>query len=253
MKAKERRESIFKMLFMQKYHKPDSLPEAIENYLDGLEEPHSPSEDEYMRLKCLEAIKHFEEMDDMINEVSEGWATRRMNLVDLSILRLAIFEMFYDADIPVKVAANEAVELAKVYGGENSPRFVNGILGKIASKYEQQMEEAEKVSFPRPNPNEAKEPSGEADAEAEEKQKASGKKASSTRKKKGGKAAASSSKSVTSAEPTGAGEGLKAGAASSTGTSELVLDVEGESYVLELDELPPEDGADGEPSAGSEG
>ena len=55
-----------------------------------------------------------------------------MGKADLAILRLSVYEMLYDEDVPVKVAINEAVELAKKYGGDESPAFVNGILGKIA-------------------------------------------------------------------------------------------------------------------------
>ena len=55
-----------------------------------------------------------------------------MSKVDLAILRLGVFEMKYDEDIPVKVAINEAVELAKMFGGEDSSQFVNGVLGKLA-------------------------------------------------------------------------------------------------------------------------
>ena len=67
------------------------------------------------------------------NETSKGWKTKRMNRVDLTALRLAVYEMQYDKDVPTGVAINEAVELAKRFGGEDSGSFVNGILGKIAA------------------------------------------------------------------------------------------------------------------------
>ena len=73
-----------------------------------------------------------QEIDDLLNENVTGWKTGRMNKVDLSILRLAIYEMKWDDDVPVSVAINEAVELAKRFGGEESPAFVNGILAKFA-------------------------------------------------------------------------------------------------------------------------
>ncbi len=72
-----------------------------------------------------------EEIDQAINEVSEGWKTGRMSKVDLTIMRLAYYEMKIDDDIPVSVAINEAVELAKKFGGDDSPSFVNGILAKL--------------------------------------------------------------------------------------------------------------------------
>ena len=71
------------------------------------------------------------ELDEMINQVAEGWKTRRMGKVELTILRLALYELKYDDAIPDKVAINEAVELAKKYGGNDSPAFVNGILAKL--------------------------------------------------------------------------------------------------------------------------
>jgi transcription antitermination protein NusB len=73
----------------------------------------------------------------MIGEVSENWAVTRMPLVDRNILRIATYEILYDAEVPPSVAINEAVELAKVYGGEDSSKFVNGVLGKIALRREE--------------------------------------------------------------------------------------------------------------------
>ena len=73
-------------------------------------------------------------IDPQIEEVSVGWKLNRMSRVDLAILRLAVYELLYDEKIPTGVAINEAVELAKTYGGDASPSFVNGILAKIATK-----------------------------------------------------------------------------------------------------------------------
>ena len=75
-----------------------------------------------------------EEIDRMLNETSEGWKTSRMGKVDLAILRLAVYEMFFDEDVPVSVAINEAVELGKRFGTDDSSSFINGILGKLAKK-----------------------------------------------------------------------------------------------------------------------
>ena len=72
-----------------------------------------------------------EEVDELINRYAKGWQTRRMAKVDLSLIRLAVFEIRHDPDVPDKVAINEAVELAKKYGGNDSPSFINGILGKV--------------------------------------------------------------------------------------------------------------------------
>ena len=72
------------------------------------------------------------EIDEKINSVSEGWPVNRLGKAELAIMRLAVYEMLYDEDIPVNVAINEAVELAKNYGGDNAPSFVNGVLAKLA-------------------------------------------------------------------------------------------------------------------------
>ena len=77
------------------------------------------------------------QVDERIEAASENWALSRMPIVDRSILRLAVFEMFNCDDVPVSVSINEAVELAKGFGGEDdSPRFVNGVLGRIARSME---------------------------------------------------------------------------------------------------------------------
>ena len=74
------------------------------------------------------------EIDAALNEASKGWKTSRMGKVELSILRLAVYELRYDDDVPGKVAINEAVELAKKFGGSEAPAFINGVLGKLAKE-----------------------------------------------------------------------------------------------------------------------
>lgn len=77
------------------------------------------------------------QIDSYLQEASDNWALERMPIVDRTILRLAVYEMVYEIDIPLSVTINEAVELAKSFGGEDdSPRFVNGVLGRIAKKLE---------------------------------------------------------------------------------------------------------------------
>ena len=77
--------------------------------------------------------RHRPEIDEQLIEVSENWSLMRMPAVDRSLLRLACFEMMYVEEVPISVSINEAVELAKAFGGEDdSPRFVNGVLGRIA-------------------------------------------------------------------------------------------------------------------------
>lgn len=77
---------------------------------------------------------HRAEIDERLSSTSENWTLDRMPVVDRAILRLAVYEMIYVDEVPVSVTINEAVELAKAYGGEDdSSRFVNGVLGRIAA------------------------------------------------------------------------------------------------------------------------
>ena len=88
---------------------------------------------------CAEVTQKFnrilEKLDDIDGELNgkvQGWNTERMGKVDLTILRLAVYEILYDETIPTRVAINEAVELAKRYGQDSSSAFVNGVLAKFA-------------------------------------------------------------------------------------------------------------------------
>ena len=75
--------------------------------------------------------EHFGTIDALLQKYAIGWDLSRMGKAEISILRLAAYEILFDADIPEKVAANEAVELAKKYGTNESYGFINGILGKV--------------------------------------------------------------------------------------------------------------------------
>ncbi len=97
------------------------------------------SDDDSLSDYALDLILGVEEfcdiIDDQIRQTSENWTLDRMPVVDRVILRLATYEMMYVDDVPISVSINEAVELAKEFGGEeDSHRFVNGVLGRIASR-----------------------------------------------------------------------------------------------------------------------
>ena len=89
------------------------------------------ADSEYLQARTVNIIDKIPEIDAKLNEVAAGWKTKRMGKVELTILRLALFEMLYDENIPEKVSINEAVELAKKFGGNDSPAFVNGILARF--------------------------------------------------------------------------------------------------------------------------
>lgn len=131
MGRRELREHIFKLLFMSDFNDGEEMNDQLAMYFDGLEIL-KENDQKYMQSKYENIKAHLDEIDALLNEKSKGWKTSRMSKVDLSILRLAVYEMKFDEDVPVKVAINEAVEIAKSFGGDASASFVNGILGKIA-------------------------------------------------------------------------------------------------------------------------
>lgn len=131
MTRRQLRENVFKMLFRVEFHDDKELPERLILFEDELE-PISEDEKIYMTNKYKDIYAHIEELDAAINEVSKGWKTIRMGKVDLTLIRLAVYEIRFEEEIPVKVSINEAVELAKKYGTDDSPAFVNGILAKFA-------------------------------------------------------------------------------------------------------------------------
>ncbi len=125
------RENIFRLLFLSDYHEASEIEEQMELfffiYLNTEEDSC-----QYISKRFEQITQHLPEIDESISEASKGWRLPRIGKCELAILRLALFEMRYDTDIPVKVAINEAVELSKIYCSEEAPRFVNGILGKLA-------------------------------------------------------------------------------------------------------------------------
>ena len=95
-----------------------------------------PMEDrEVIKARAMDAIAMIPEIDREIDEKTESWSVKRMSKLDLSIIRRAVYEIRKaDPEVPMKVAINEAVELAKVYGSEDSPKFVNGVLRHFAGQ-----------------------------------------------------------------------------------------------------------------------
>lgn len=132
MGRREIREQIFKLLFRVEFNRPEEMPEQTMLFFEEDENRPAAVDSEYIISKLDNILKHLSELDQMLNEQAAGWITSRMGKVDLTILRLAVYEMRFDPDIPVGVAINEAVELAKKFGQDNSSAFVNGILSKFA-------------------------------------------------------------------------------------------------------------------------
>ena len=135
------REHLFKLLFRIEFNDPADMPEQLRLFFeDGIADEDLAStgadipekdrkyiEDKYERIVAL-----LPEIDEKIDNAAKGWSISRIGKVELSVLRLAVYELLYDEDIPVGVAIDEAVELSKKFGQESSAPFVNGILATLA-------------------------------------------------------------------------------------------------------------------------
>ena len=138
MNRSKLRENIFKLLYTAEFLEKEEMPKQMSlffTYSDDNDEDEevtvSEKDQTYMEEKYRHVTEHIPEIDEMLNRTSEGWKTTRMGKVDLAILRLAVYEMKFEDDIPVKVSINEAVELAKKFGTDDSASFVNGVLAKF--------------------------------------------------------------------------------------------------------------------------
>ena len=131
------REQVFKELFLMDFYNREEADEQWQLYLENQEEVGETDVPE-LSARARAVADRIPELDAKINAASVGWKTSRMNRTDLAILRLAAFEILFDDEIPDKVAINEAVELAKAYGEDESYAFINGVLGQIAADKERE-------------------------------------------------------------------------------------------------------------------
>lgn len=131
MSRRKLRETIFLFLFRIEFNTTEELWEQVDIYFadqSGIEE----SDQRYVREKLNAVIMDLPEYDAKIMEICDGWRLTRLGKTELAIIRLAVYEILKDEEIPTGVAINEAVELAKVYCTEEAPGFVNGVLAKLA-------------------------------------------------------------------------------------------------------------------------
>ncbi len=131
MKRRELRKYTFEVIFRYFFYKTEEMQEQIDLYLDNIEETLTDEDKQEIGGRARDIIGKIPEIDDIISEHAVKWSIDRMSQVDLTILRLGVYEMRFDDGIPEKVAINEAVELAKTYGGDNSASFINGVLARI--------------------------------------------------------------------------------------------------------------------------
>ena len=130
MSRREIREQVFKLLFRAYFHEREEMPQQMQFFFEELGQEEN-KDSIYIQEKCERILARIEELDAMVNQVAQGWKTTRMGKADLTLIRLAVHEMKFEEDVPEGVAINEAVELAKTYGSDDSPSFVNGVLAKL--------------------------------------------------------------------------------------------------------------------------
>ena len=141
MNRRQLREYTFKLLFHANFYDKEELNEQADNYLEECMYPEEgqllliEKEKEQLEKRFSMIVEKLPEIDEEITQAAERWKLSRMNKVDLSIIRLAAYELIFDEDVPGKVAINEAVELAKSYGGDESPQFAIGVLAKLVHKH----------------------------------------------------------------------------------------------------------------------
>ncbi|MCB0309755.1 MAG: transcription antitermination factor NusB [Bdellovibrionales bacterium] len=112
----------------------DYSPALVDIYFEAFQTEDEQSELLEFSKKIIAGVTdHLQEIDRVLQEAAKNWKVSRMSRLDRNILRIAVYEIQYGTDIPLKVCINEAVELAKQYGGEESPQFVNGVLDKVGT------------------------------------------------------------------------------------------------------------------------
>ena len=137
MKRREIREHLLRLLFLKEFHEADEIEEQNQLYFDvllpnegkGIDDAKEVME-RYDKLKT-----YLPEIDSKLITEMQKWNLKRVGIVERNLLRLATFEVLYD-EIPSAVAINEAVELAKIYGGDQAPGFINGVLSRIVKTKE---------------------------------------------------------------------------------------------------------------------
>lgn len=129
MGRKKARDSAFKCIYQLGFDFDLNLEDMLKHNYE--ENSNTEEEKEYISELLKGLITNIDSIDELILNNLKGWTIDRISKIDLAILRLAIYEIKYIENIPVKVSLNEAVELAKMYGDENSANFVNGLLAKV--------------------------------------------------------------------------------------------------------------------------
>ena len=130
----EQREQLFKLLFRVEFNTPNEMPEQVKLFFQDDEVEYTEKVMETIESRFASIQEKLPQIDAMLNEKAEGWNVERMGKVELTVLRIAVYEMLYDDDVPETVAINEAIEISKKYGQAASGGFVNAVLAKFVKK-----------------------------------------------------------------------------------------------------------------------
>ena len=133
MSRRTEREAVFKLIFRREFNSEEEMKDQLAYFFKDNEESGKLSDDEQKKVEERYDLvsSRMDEIDEIISSKAEGWNISRMGKVELAIIRLAVFEIRFDEDIPDLVAIDEAVELAKKFGGDQAPSFINGVLARI--------------------------------------------------------------------------------------------------------------------------
>ncbi|SFC41727.1 NusB antitermination factor [Bacillus sp. OV322] len=129
MKRRLAREKALQAVYQIEISKSE-IGDAMESVLDG------SKTDEYFEALVKGTVENKEKIDEILRKNLENWTIERLANIDRNLLRIAVYEMVYSDDVPVNVAMDEAIEIAKKFGDDQSGRFINAVLSKVKDKLE---------------------------------------------------------------------------------------------------------------------
>ncbi len=131
MKRRDARKHIFNLVFQTEFQEEVNADDIIATYNEEYKDL-SEDTDGYIVREYKDIVKNIDEIDELIDKYSIGWRVDRLPKTDLAILRIGIYEIIFNEDIPNGVAVNEAVELSKSFSEDKAPSFINAVLAKAA-------------------------------------------------------------------------------------------------------------------------
>ncbi len=134
MKKRGLREQLFKLLFRVEFNTAEEMPEQEVLFFESGDQTITEKDRMFLMARLDDIMEHMPEIDGKLADNIEGWNLSRIGKVELTILRIALYEILYDEEMPEGVSINEAVLLAQKFGPDHADAFVNGVLAKFASE-----------------------------------------------------------------------------------------------------------------------